>query len=54
MSKVIIGNGGFTLDILIEAQGISAQHKHVYSCLLYLRFRATLKFRKFKVVVNRM
>ena len=54
MSKVIIGNGGFTLDILIEEQGISAQHKHVYSCLLYMRLRATLNFRKFKVVLNRM
>ena len=54
MSKVIIGNGGFTLDILIEAQGISAQHKHVYSYLLYMRLRDTLNFRKFKVALNRM
>ena len=54
MSKVIIGNGGFTLDILIEAQGISAQHKHVNSSSLFIPLRATLNFRKFKVVLNRM
>ena len=37
MSKVIMGNGGFTLDWLIEAQGISALEKEAaqaYSFLL--------------------